>query len=95
MLDRIHLHVELPLVDFKELSSQVPVGEKSSVIRERVVAARDIQLGRFGNTGITSNAAMPPRLVRHHCKPDAESNGYSTMTLDCFTMSGRLPAIGR
>lgn len=37
---RIDLHVEVPPVDSKELSSQDPGGEKSSVIRERGVAAR-------------------------------------------------------
>src|SRR5690606_21194828 len=62
LLDRIDLHVEVPLVDFRELSSQAPSGECSAVIRERVVAARNIQLERFKKTSVTSNAAMTPRM---------------------------------
>ena len=89
LLDRIDLHVEVPLVDFKELSSQTTGGEKSSVIRERVVAARNIQLGRFRQTSITSNAAMPPRLVRQHCKLDAESNGYLEHAMEQMNFSAR------
>jgi magnesium chelatase family protein len=89
LLDRIDLHVEVPLVDFKELSSQTVTGEKSSVIRERVVAAREIQHGRFGKAGITSNAAMTPRLVRQHCKLDAESNGYLEHAMEQMNFSAR------
>jgi magnesium chelatase family protein len=40
LLDRIDLHVEVPLVDFRELSSNAATGEKSEIIRERVVQAR-------------------------------------------------------
>jgi hypothetical protein len=42
LLDRIDLHVEVPLVDFRELSSNATTGEKSETIRERVVYARKI-----------------------------------------------------
>jgi predicted ATPase with chaperone activity len=34
--------VEVPLVDFRELSSNATTGEKSETIRERVVYARKI-----------------------------------------------------
>jgi predicted ATPase with chaperone activity len=46
-LDRIDIHVEVPLV----------TGESSAVIRERVAAARDIQVQRFKAAKITTNAA--------------------------------------
>ena len=41
--DRIDLHVEVPLVDFRELSSNAATGEKSETIRARVVRAGRIQ----------------------------------------------------
>src|SRR2546426_12181580 len=46
LLDRIDLHIEVPAVKFKELSSKA-VGESSQQIRERVVTAREIQMKRF------------------------------------------------
>jgi len=46
LLDRIDIHVEVVPVPFKELTDASP-GEKSQVIRERVVAARKIQEERY------------------------------------------------
>ena len=34
--DRVDIHLEVPLVDFRELSSNPPTGDKSETIRERV-----------------------------------------------------------
>ncbi len=46
LLDRIDLHIEVPAVKYKELSSKAE-GESSQKIRERVIAAREIQMKRF------------------------------------------------
>lgn len=43
----VDLHVEVSLVDFRELSSDTNAGEKSETIRSRVVAARGIQTEQF------------------------------------------------
>src|SRR6185437_2359669 len=48
LLDRIDLHVEVTPVNFSELSSE-RLAEKSEVLRDRVIKARDIQTARFGN----------------------------------------------
>lgn len=88
LLDRIDLHVEVPLVDFRELSSAA-TGEKSSAIRGRVVAAREIQHARFRKTPVTSNAAMTPRLVRQHCKLDGESSAYLEHAMEQMNFSAR------
>ncbi len=89
LLDRIDLHVEVPLVDFKELSSSATGGEKSAAIRERVVAARNIQLDRFRKTPVTSNSAMTSRLVREHCQLDAESTGFLGHAMEELNFSAR------
>src|SRR3982751_967654 len=39
MLDRIDLHIEVPQVKFREITSE-KTGESSAQIRERVIAAR-------------------------------------------------------
>ena len=88
LLDRIDLHVEVPLVDFRELSSGAP-GEKSADIRTRVIAARTTQLERFRKTTNRTNSAMGPRQVKAHCKLDAESNGYLEHAMEEMNFSAR------
>ena len=45
------------------------------MIRERVAAARDIQVQRFKAAKITTNSAMGAKQVRECCKLDAEGRG--------------------
>jgi len=75
LLDRIDLHVEVPLVDYKALADSAP-GETSAAIRARVEQARAIQAERFtGIKGTHTNSAMTPRLIKKHCELDAEGSG--------------------
>lgn len=74
LLDRIDIHIDVPAVKFKELRGRdLPEGESSEAIRNRVIKAREKQLDRFKADGIFANAAMPPRLIREHCALDAQS----------------------
>src|SRR5438128_12151645 len=58
LLDRIDLHIEVPPVKFREISSE-STGETSTEIRERVIAARQRQHQRFKDKPkITCNARM-------------------------------------
>jgi magnesium chelatase family protein len=75
LLDRIDIHIEVPAVPYKELSTEHS-GEKSNDIRKRVVAAKDIQLERFkDDKKIYSNGQMKTRHIKKYCKlkPDAQS----------------------
>ncbi|MCA1619016.1 MAG: YifB family Mg chelatase-like AAA ATPase [Acidobacteria bacterium] len=73
LLDRIDIHVDVPAVRFKELSDRgAPEGEDSAAVRARVVAARGRQRERFRGSRVFSNAQMPPRLIRRHCRLDPE-----------------------
>ena len=68
LLDRIDLHVEVTPVNFNELASE-RLAEKSELIRERVIKARDIQIARFGSKpDLHANAQMSPQMVRDLCK---------------------------
>lgn len=74
LLDRIDIHIEVPAVKFQELRGRdLPEGESSEMIRQRVVKARRIQLERFAGEGVFSNCAMPPKLIRRYCELDAEA----------------------
>jgi magnesium chelatase family protein len=58
LLDRIDLHIEVPPVNFREITSE-QTGEDSSAIRERVIAARQRQQKRFADKPrITCNARI-------------------------------------
>ncbi len=89
LLDRIDLHVEVPLVDYKALSSSVP-GESSSDIRARVEQARAVQAERFQKSpGVHINSAMSPRLIKQHCQLDVESAGYLEHAMSDMSFSAR------
>lgn len=67
LLDRIDIHIEVVPVPFRELAD-VQHGERSSVVRERVINARKIQEERFKNDDkIHCNSQMTPQLLRKHC----------------------------
>ena len=89
LLDRIDLHVDVPLVEYKELSSEGTGGTPSSVIRERVSAARAVQQRRFKGKGGATNSAMSPRQVRDHCKLDSTGAGYLEHAMEQMNFSAR------
>jgi len=69
LLDRLDIHIEVPPVDFKRLSSD-DASESSAVIRERVNRARQIQQTRFEGEGIHANGQMSPAQTRRFCTLD-------------------------
>ncbi|MCP5534094.1 MAG: YifB family Mg chelatase-like AAA ATPase [Akkermansiaceae bacterium] len=89
LLDRIDLHVEVPLVDFRELSSDGGSGETSETIRARVAEARNIQNSRFHKSSTRSNSAMSPRQVKQFCQLDSESSGYLEHAMEEMNFSAR------
>jgi magnesium chelatase family protein len=72
LLDRIDIHVEVPAVPYKELSTEY-TGETSGEIRNRVVRTRNIQLERFKGDKIYSNGQMKTRHIKKYCKLDNEA----------------------
>lgn len=89
LLDRIDIHCEVPLVEFRELSSQASGGEKSETIRARVIAARQIQGERFRKTAIRTNSAMGPRQMKMHCRIDRETTSYLEHAMEEMNFSAR------
>ena len=67
LLDRIDLHVEVPAVKFREITSEC-TGELSETIRDRVICARRRQQERFKDKPrITCNARMGSRELKTYC----------------------------
>lgn len=89
LLDRIDLHVEVTPVNFSELSSD-RAAEKSELIRERVIAAREIQIERFGNRqDLHANAQMSPQMVRDLCKIDVAGQTLLKRAMEKLGLSAR------
>ena len=88
LLDRMDLHVEVPPVEYDELSSQAP-GEPSYQIRQRVNAARQRQLARFGDTGLTCNAEIPAAKLQEFCPTTPDADKLLKRTFEKFGFSAR------
>ena len=89
LLDRIDIHIEVPAVKYKELSTEVK-SEPSSEIRTRVMKAREIQLERFaGSRNIYNNADMGSKEVRQFCKLDSASAELLKMAMTKLGLSAR------
>lgn len=73
ILDRIDLHVTVKEVNPKDLSD-LPSGEPSHAIRDRVQESRTRQSRRFSGTPLACNSDMGTKEVRRYCRltPDVE-----------------------
>lgn len=88
LLDRLDLHVEVPPVNYKQLSS-ASCGETSAQIRERVIAARKIQQERYAGSGIHCNAHLTPALLRRYCQLTEDADALLKNAYDRLGLSGR------
>ncbi len=79
----------VPLVDFRELTSNSSVGENSATIRERVMQARQLKQERFRKSGNATNATMSPRQMKAHCQIDAEGTSYLEHAMEEMNFSAR------
>jgi magnesium chelatase family protein len=65
--DRIDIHIEVPRLSREYMLSEIDA-EPSSIVRDRILGARDIQTRRFKDLTINLNARMRPRSVRKYCQ---------------------------
>jgi len=89
LLDRIDIHIEVPTVKYKELSTDAPA-EKSETIRERVIRAREIQFNRFKDLKhVFNNGDMGSKEVRKYCKLDQAGEELLKMAMTKLGLSAR------
>ena len=88
-MDRIDIQIDVPAVPYKELSNS-RAAESSETIRLRVVTARNVQLRRFFDEKIYTNAQMGPRHLRKHCvlTPECEKIMENAVTKLGFSARG-------
>ena len=89
LLDRIDIHVEVPAVQYRDMSSNVP-GEASAAIRERVQKAREVQRARFAEHGKTRcNSRMSAKLIKQVCALGEAAEGMMKMAMTELNFSAR------
>jgi magnesium chelatase family protein len=89
LLDRIDIHIEVPAVEFRDLS-RAHTGEPSDAIRARIEAARAVQAERFlKEPHIRCNAAMSSRILKRHTTLDEASRDMLEHAMDHMNFSAR------
>jgi len=88
LLDRIDIHLDVPAVPYRELSTEHQ-GEKSGSIRQRVLKARQKQHERFGADGIYTNGRMKTRHIKKHCKLGADAQAILDSAMQKLALSAR------
>ncbi len=98
LLDRIDIHIRVPRVKYDELTSKRK-SESSAKVRERVSAARKIQLARLEKYHLFCNAQMNHAMLQEICTitPAAETlikNVFETKKLSARSYD-RIIKVGR
>ena len=89
LLDRIDLHIEVPAVEYRDVSSNRPE-ESSKAIRERVSTARRRQHERFSNNGKTTcNARMTAKQLKQYCRLTDDCNELIRIAMSDLNLSAR------
>ncbi|MGP1501774.1 MAG: YifB family Mg chelatase-like AAA ATPase [Bergeyella cardium] len=88
LLDRIDIHIEVPKVEFEQLSDKRKT-ETSEEIRRRVLRARQIQQERFSKADIHYNAQMGRREIERYCALDQASELLIKNAMNRLNLSAR------
>lgn len=88
LMDRFDIFIDVPQLKYEELIAQEQKAE-SDDIRNRVAAARQIQLARFKDDGILTNAEMRLPHIKKYCQVDAGSERLLRRAVDSKEISAR------
>lgn len=89
LLDRIDLQIEVVPVPFEKMSD-AHSGEASSIIRERVISARQIQENRYADIpGVYCNAQMSSKLLSLYARPDDKGLALLKNAMNRLNLSAR------
>lgn len=88
LLDRIDLHVAVPAVKYREISSREG-GENSASFRKRIIDARRIQLERLKPHGLFCNAQLSQKLIKKFCVRDTDAEALLENAFKNLRLSAR------
>jgi magnesium chelatase family protein len=85
LIDRIDIHVEVPAVPFKQLTSKAK-GTDTASIRAKVQAARAVQRRR---QGATLNAELSGKMLDQHAAMDEQAHTLLGQAMNEMGLSAR------
>lgn len=89
LLDRFDLRVEIPPVSFSDLDT-APSGETSASVKQRVVAARQLQASRYRSfEDVRLNADAEGKLLDQVAPLNSEARTYLLKAAEKFGLSAR------
>lgn len=88
LLDRIDIHIEVPRLEYKDLSSGKS-GETSVQIQKRVETARKKQEKRLVSSGLFNNSRMQSRHLKSFCKLNTDGETMLGKAVDVLGLSAR------
>jgi len=92
LLDRIDIHVEAQALPLEALGKNTQ-SESSNSIRQRVIAAREIQKSRFQNEKFSHaskcNASMNPKQIKKFCALNEEQSSLLASAMEELNLSAR------
>ncbi len=89
LLDRVDIHLSVPPVAYDDLTAR-KAAESSTVVRQRVEAARARQLDRFREVrGMYANAHMGPRELVMFVRTDAATDAVLKQAIVKLGLSAR------
>ena len=88
LLDRIEIQIEVPPVEFSDLTSQIQE-ECSADIKKRLNKARYIQQERYKGTGVKCNSGITPAMLNKCCPMDDKAQQLLGKAFDKMGLSAR------
>ena len=88
LLDRIDIQIEVPSVDYDDLS-KLADGDTSAVIKERVNKARKIQVERYKADNITANSQLTASMLDKYCPLGDNESKLLKSAFDRLGLSAR------
>jgi magnesium chelatase family protein len=88
LVDRIDIHIDVPAISFRKLRSKSGQLD-SAAMRADVVRAVGVQIKRFGDGKIHTNARMSHKQVEKFCKLDTSSEMLLKQAMQEFGLSAR------
>lgn len=88
LIDRFDIHIEVPPVEYEELTGDAGE-EKSASIKARVNAARKIQSERFKGSNTSCNARISDSDFEKYCQIDDEASAMLKTAFESMGLSAR------
>ena len=89
LLDRIYIHIEVPPVNFDELSDERR-SEMSTEVRKRVMEAREIQVKRYERSvDIHCNSEMSKQMIRQYFSITEDGQALLKTAMEKLGLSAR------